>query len=63
METQGLTGILASKENVDIFILCGISQFLVLAPNETKQRRNITWPNKPQSQMAGDGGFGTACDM
>lgn len=46
METQGFRGILASKENVDTFILCGIPQFLILVPNEVEQR-NITGSNKP----------------
>lgn len=45
METQGFTGILASKENADTFILCGIPQFLILVPNEVEQR-NITGSNK-----------------
>lgn len=56
-------GALPSKENAEILILCGISQLMILAPNGIKYRKNTTGPNDPQSQMAGDGGGGPACDI
>lgn len=56
-------GALPSKENAEILILCGISQLIILAPNGIKYRKNTTGPNDPQSQMAGDGGGGPACDI